>query len=205
LLLKNELSKSNLKKEPFTYNLILSVILLGISFYLVIIPITEIIPLKESKLDEIIIYMQQNNIFMILFAVIIGPILEEYLFRGILLKSLLTQYSPIVSILITSFLFSLMHLNIGIPIDSFFFAIVVGWLYLKMKSVIPCIILHSIYNGLAQLHKLFVLSDENKLLSSSEIVGNELLYYSIILISTFILISIIVWLNKILSTNKKYT
>ena len=47
----------------------------------------------------------------ILAIAIVGPVLEELLFRGAITKALLQQYSPAKAILIAAFLFGVFHIN----------------------------------------------------------------------------------------------
>lgn len=43
--------------------------------------------------------------------VIAAPVLEELIFRGMMLEGLLKKYSPVTSIIISSILFGVAHLN----------------------------------------------------------------------------------------------
>lgn len=80
---------------------------------------------------------------------ILGPILEELLFRGAITKVLLRKYSPAKAILISSLIFGIFHLNpvqiVGASLSGFLFA----WLYYRTKSLIPGILIHILNNSLA--------------------------------------------------------
>ena len=73
----------------------------------VITPIDSLIPMPEILKKALLDLAGQNGIFSFLLIVIAAPILEELLFRGIILDGLLKNYSPLKSILISSFLFGL--------------------------------------------------------------------------------------------------
>lgn len=87
----------------------------------------------------IIIYIQ---------IVIVGPILEELLFRGILLKSLLKKYynEPLKAIVYSSVVFAVVHFNLIQGVAAFGGAIVLGFIYYYTKSIKICILAHLINN-----------------------------------------------------------
>ncbi len=188
--------ETSFNNSSFNSKLVISTIFVGVSFYFASMPLSEIVPLDETELKNIISQIGQNDFGFILLALLIGPILEEYLFRGILLRSLLTKYSKIFSVVFTAFLFSLLHLTMGLPIVTFLFSIVAGWLFIKTRSIILCIILHSINNGLGQIHKHFVLSVDRNLLTGTEIVGSDYIYYAVVIFSMIIFTALMIILNK---------
>jgi membrane protease YdiL (CAAX protease family) len=83
----------------------------------------------------------------LLFGCIIAPFLEEMLFRGIILRSFLRQYSKTASILGSAALFGIAHLNVYQLVTAFAVGIVAGWLYERTRSLWPCILLHASYNA----------------------------------------------------------
>lgn len=76
-------------------------------------------------------------------AVIIGPILEELFFRGILLNRL-KRFSVNKRLIISSIIFGMVHLEwaLVIAIIGYF----LGYVYLKTRSLVTPIILHSAIN-----------------------------------------------------------
>jgi len=80
---------------------------------------------------------------------IVPPIVEEIIFRGIILRGLLSHYTPQQALLTSSILFSLIHLN---P-DQLFHTLVIGyffgWLYIRSYSLWPSIIAHGVFNLVA--------------------------------------------------------
>ena len=82
-----------------------------------------------------------------LFACVAAPVLEEMLFRGVILRGFLRQYSRTFAILWSSALFGLAHLNLYQLATATAIGIVAGWLYERCKSLWPCILLHAAYNG----------------------------------------------------------
>lgn len=82
----------------------------------------------------------------ILGSIILIPIIEELLFRGIILKGFLKRYSPIVAILLSALLFALFHGNVIQLLSVFIKGILFGILFFKTKSIYPSIFAHIINN-----------------------------------------------------------
>ena len=95
-----------------------------------------------------------------LFACVLAPFLEEMLFRGIILRSFLHQYSRTASILGSSLLFGVAHLNIYQFVTAFIAGIVLGWLYERTRSLWPCILLHAAGNTFVVYANAFVPAGE---------------------------------------------
>lgn len=81
-------------------------------------------------------------------SVIISPILEEMLFRDIILKGFLKNYSKVTAIVVSSLLFAIMHRHIGQAFETFVAGIFFAWLYIKTNSLLSNIFAHCIYNGI---------------------------------------------------------
>jgi len=90
--------------------------------------------------------IMSNNLAMIVTVCILGPVLEEMLFRGVILRSFLQQYSRSVSILASAVLFGAFHLNIYQFVVGFVLGTIAGWLYERSRSLLPCILFHGAYN-----------------------------------------------------------
>lgn len=78
-----------------------------------------------------------------------APILEECLFRGILLKGLLRNYRPAVAITQSALLFGLFHFSPAQSISAICMGLLLGWLYYQTRSLLLGICLHGLYNLLA--------------------------------------------------------
>ncbi len=78
---------------------------------------------------------------------VFGPIMEETLFRGAILNTLLEKYTPWRSIFMSSLLFALIHLNPAQFIPVFSFGIFIGWIYYRLKDLSICIFSHMLYNS----------------------------------------------------------
>lgn len=85
----------------------------------------------------------------ILCIAVLGPVLEELLFRGAVTKVLLKKYSPGKAILISGLIFGIFHLNPAQMVGACFSGFLFAWIYYKTKSVIPGILIHILNNSLS--------------------------------------------------------
>jgi uncharacterized protein len=89
-------------------------------------------------------------------AAIAAPFFEETLFRGFLLPSL-TRYMPTWgAILLSSFIFAIVHLSLSEVLPLMALAIVLGFVYTKTQNLLASMLLHSLWNS-GTLIALFLL------------------------------------------------
>lgn len=96
-----------------------------------------------------------SNYLWLFNVVFLAPIIEEIIFRGIILRGLLTSYTPIKAILISSVVFGLIHFNVQQIPQAIVSGIYLGFVFYKTKSLSAVIILHSIANLLSLLSLFF--------------------------------------------------
>lgn len=120
----------------------------------IICPITASIQLLHNK-EVFLNSGSQIGFFNFIRFIIATPVLEELIFSGIVLDGLLRKYTPIKSILVTSFLFGLVHLSPPQFISGFVIGIFSGWVYYKTKSLTFSIMIHIVTNLTALLMNHF--------------------------------------------------
>jgi len=96
--------------------------------------------------------MLEASAIPIFFGCVAAPLLEEMLFRGVMLRSFLAQYSRKQAILWSSLIFGLAHLNAYQFVTAFVLGLVLGWLYERTHSLWPSIILHAAFNAFVTLN-----------------------------------------------------
>jgi len=135
-----------------------------------------------------------KNILTFFSVVILTPIVEEITFRGLIIKSL-NKFNTNYKILISSALFSAMHLPIDINSLAivFLLGIVLGIIALKLGLVFA-IIFHFSYNLIWYLLDLYY-TDYWHLIS---VLNFDYFYWCIILIALLLFILILkkIWINK---------
>jgi uncharacterized protein len=107
--------------------------------------------------NEYSVYLSQTDsqalklvfcILLIVPIVIVAPITEEFIFRGVLLHRFAAKWGMTAAILLSSFLFGIAHWNIyalGIGVSFIFVAL----LYIKTRTLIVPIVLHTMHNAIA--------------------------------------------------------
>ena len=84
----------------------------------------------------------------VIFAVVIGPVLEEILFRGFLLNRWWRKYGLRRAVIFSSLAFALSHIEV---IGGFVFAVILSLIYIKTQSLIGPIIVHASNNAIVFL------------------------------------------------------
>jgi membrane protease YdiL (CAAX protease family) len=90
----------------------------------------------------------QGILATIFLANIVAPLTEELLFRGIILRGFLQNYSAHRSIFLSAALFALFHLNPWQAIGAFILGGVFGWWYVHTRSLLPCLFGHAAFNAI---------------------------------------------------------
>jgi len=116
---------------------------------------------QHEELKTIAEYSQLSlRILIFITTLIVAPVLEEMLFRGMFqtmirssfelrLPNLKSQYRIWLAILISSALFAIIHQNIGHWPALFILAICLGYSYEKSGSLFRPIFIHSFFNSIA--------------------------------------------------------
>lgn len=81
--------------------------------------------------------------------VVVTPVFEETIFRGMLFKGLRKQTPFWLSAGITSVLFAVAHGQLNVAVDTFALSLLLCFLVEKSGSIWPAILLHALKNGLA--------------------------------------------------------
>jgi membrane protease YdiL (CAAX protease family) len=94
--------------------------------------------------------VREPAVLLSLVAVGVLPgICEELWFRGWWLRGVANRYSPTVSIIVISLLFSAFHMSWGQTPSTLVLGLVFGWLTLRSGSVVPAILAHICNNVIA--------------------------------------------------------
>ena len=83
--------------------------------------------------------------------VIIAPVVEELIFRGVIMSGFIRNYRPFYAIFYSALLFALFHLNPWQFPAAFLLGLVLGWVRIRTGSILACISGHAIHNGLVFL------------------------------------------------------
>ena len=90
--------------------------------------------------------MVSGNLAAVISTCVLAPLLEEMLFRGVLLRGFLAQHTRWAAISFSALFFGVAHFNIYQFALAFLLGLLLGWLFERTRSLIPCIALHAAVN-----------------------------------------------------------
>ena len=107
--------------------------------------------LQPPEIQPEIIFSGAGILLTLQALTVLTPLSEEMLFRGFVLRGLLRNIAPGPAVVATAVVFSALHLDPGTVIPIFFTGLALGWVYVKTRSLWPCIAAHAGQNLLALL------------------------------------------------------
>jgi membrane protease YdiL (CAAX protease family) len=102
-------------------------------------------PLLEQVLDS------RNGTALALLAitaVVLAPLFEELLFRGLLLPVLGGYWGNFAGVVISALVFALAHLSLSEAAPLFVLGLGLGWVRLRSGNLSSCVVMHGLWNGL---------------------------------------------------------
>ncbi|MBQ3165168.1 MAG: CPBP family intramembrane metalloprotease [Lachnospiraceae bacterium] len=103
----------------------------------------EALEVFNSSMEAV---LSGDELMAFLVVVILAPIAEEILFRGIVFNMLSKHWSEVAAIIVSTVLFGLYHGNLMQAIYVLPIGLLLGYTAYKCKSVLPCIVIHMINN-----------------------------------------------------------
>ena len=102
---------------------------------------------------------------------LLAPLAEELVFRGAILRSLLRwTKQPWVAIAISAIFFAAAHLNPAQLPHAFLVGLLLGWMYYRTDSIVPCVVYHWVNNTVAYvMYNLYPSAD----LTLVDLFGSE--------------------------------
>lgn len=151
-------------------------------------------PGKDEILSETpLVY---SAVFNLILGGLIAPILEEFIFRGVIFSRFSKKFGLIIGILLTSFIFAIAHVKMNM-IGAFIFSVITCILFKKYNNVLVNIAMHFMENIPLILFSMpFGIEEVSKAPTPSEL--NIMLVIGIILF-----VPAITMLIKYLKTNIK--
>lgn len=118
--------------------------------YMLLELIERVYPSAEQLygwLDVFYTLSQPERIAVAVGTVIVGPFMEEMLFRGALYRPLRIDKSPVAVISLTALLFAAVHLDVQKLPPLFLMGLILGYLRWASGSLLPPFLLHAAYNA----------------------------------------------------------
>lgn len=144
--------KKKFKKEVYIHSIpvkaVVPIALMASSFNVITSVIISLIPWPQSWMDSYATSSSaiDSSLMAWLTAVLMAPVLEEVVFRGLVYTRLKKGLGVIVAAIITSLIFGIAHGTIIWFIYTFIFSIVLIWIFEKFQSLTASILLHLAYN-----------------------------------------------------------
>tara|TARA_Y100001968_G_scaffold292474_1_gene297699 strand:- start:11543 stop:12892 length:1350 start_codon:yes stop_codon:yes gene_type:complete len=112
----------------------------------------------SNPLLDLVLNSHSNLALLLLLitTVVLAPAFEELIFRGTLLPVLTTKYGRSWGILVSALVFALAHLSIGELPPLFVLGLGLGILRLSSGGLFPCVIMHSLWNGITFINLLLL-------------------------------------------------
>ena len=118
----------------------------------------------EAQSNSIFNFKSAVDFILIMFQVgILSPVFEELFYRGIIFNKLRSKFNLLISIIVSSIVFGLVHVYPALIIWSFLIGITLCLFYVKTKNIIATMFLHSAVNLLPFI--LMLISGLQKLLN----------------------------------------
>ncbi|WP_283391147.1 CPBP family intramembrane glutamic endopeptidase [Millionella massiliensis] len=111
-------------------------------------PLLELMP--AEYIEQLDSYMQ-GGFWPMFTAVIAAPVLEEFLFRGIIQKNLVNRLGPVPGILLGALIFGAVHLIPQQILYASCLGVILGTIYYLTGSLNGSIAVHFVNNGLTSL------------------------------------------------------
>lgn len=106
------------------------------------------------------LYAGNQEIWSNLISVgVLGPILEEYMFRGVVYRECQKQYSNMKSILICTILFTILHFTFVQMVYAFAFGFILIYVYEKYQNIKASIVIHMASNITTMLWTIILIKN----------------------------------------------
>ena len=89
-------------------------------------------------------------------AIVLAPLFEETLFRGVLLPVIGQRWGPGRGVLVSAAIFALAHLSLGELVPLFLLGLGLGWLRWRTGRLAAPVLMHGLWNGLTFLNLLLL-------------------------------------------------
>ena len=130
-------------------------------------PLAELLPGDQSSLG--------GGGWLLVSAVMLAPLFEEIIFRGYTAEILRRLYGGMAAWLASALIFGLVHMIPSVALSATFSGLVLGYYYLRYRSLVMVIILHAMNN----ISACFLRSIDLGETTFRELLGGGTLYWSV--------------------------
>jgi len=164
---------------PIKHTAITAVMGAGFAFFVnSLLTLVEIEKFLPDYVSDPLLEMMTSNLFLTFLAIgIIVPIYEEVLVRGLVFKELRNALQLWVALLIQGFIFGLMHGNMLQFSYAFPMGVLLGYVYVKYRSIWAPILIHLVWNSTSLLMGL-LLPEVSSIVFILFLIGGGIIFIS---------------------------
>lgn len=145
-----------------------------------------LVPWPQTWVDALPNFEGSESVFLeILAAVILAPITEELIFRGLVHTRLRRAFPPVWAAVLSGVAFGIVHGNIIQFLYAAVLGVVLALIMERYGSLLPCILIHIFFNGVS-----FLLPDYN------EVSAGVIITLYLIGIAITVLCVYLIWFKK---------
>ena len=133
---------AHFSRSGFNPNVILFGLIWLIAAQVVLEPLLEVLPDVGNGSTG-------RGFWALMTAVLFAPFFEELICRGVVLETLRRRWGKLVSVVMSSLFFALIHLQPATAVTALVAGYIFGTVYLRTSSIFSTIILHSLNNAIA--------------------------------------------------------
>ncbi len=120
-------------------------------------------------------------------VVVLAPVVEELIFRGVIFSGFQRIYSSFWAIFFSALLFSVFHLNPWQLLPTFLLGLLVGFVRWRTGSLLAAIFTHALHNGMVFLSVIYHESYESLGWMQSGKMQNYLIHFSVLTAGVIVL------------------
>lgn len=161
----------------------------------------EIFELLEGTTLKLVMSYSVPEFIVVVFVIAVTPaICEEFLFRGLILRTFEKSYSPMNAVILTGLIFALFHFHPFNLVPLIVLGFFISYIAHFSGSIYPAILIHFVNNFISAI-AVYLFGKE--VLDDSAVGNQELIWYGITaLISLIIFLIIISIIKKIYNKSK---
>lgn len=109
----------------------------------------SVFPMSAADYQETITVLKLSPVANFIRVCLLAPIIEEILMRGYVLGGLQNNYGVETALVVSTFLFALLHFNFVQTLSALICGLILGLLYINTGSLFCCILAHFLYNSIS--------------------------------------------------------
>lgn len=204
--LKKDLGFRKIKVSTFFLSILMGFLLMPIASFVNVLT-QFFVPNTMVQASDAL--LEGSKLLMLLIAGVVGPMFEEFAFRGVFHREFTKYTTPVLGVIISAVLFGIMHMNLNQLCYAILLGAVFAWVNNCSRSIYSSVIMHIVintFNMLALIMSSIVMEMVGEdLAESTEAIRNNtqslaaiaIVYFVIAVIAFAIMIPVVKAIKKI--------